>query len=149
MVFYGLRNATFFNPNFGRSPDWFHSLEVMMKTLFKLALIIELLYGVGFIAMPGTILGIFGVTLIDFGTSLTRLFGSALLGFVVLLWFGIKSAHSETDRVVLATMFTYTLLSTVILFFAQLAGHMNVMGWMPVVMHFIFMIAFGLFLFRR
>ena len=120
-----------------------------MKTLFIITLIIELLYGIGFIAMPGTILGIFGVSLIDFGTSLTRLFGSALLGFVVLLWFGIKSAHSETDRVVLATMFTYTLLSTVILLFAQLAGHMNVMGWMPVVMHFIFMIAFGLFLFRR
>ena len=120
-----------------------------MKTLFTIALIIELLYGVGFIAMPGTILGIFGVSLIDFGTSLTRLFGSALLGFVVLLWFGRKSAHPETHRVVLATMFIYMLLSTVILLFSQLAGHMNVMGWMPVVMHFIFMIAFGIFLFRR
>jgi len=121
----------------------------MMKTLFIITLIIELLYGVGFIAMPGTILGIFGVSLIDFGTSLTRLFGSALLGFVVLLWFGIKSAHPETHLAVLATMFTYLLLSTAILLFAQFAGHMNVMGWMPVVMHFIFMIAFGLFLFRR
>jgi len=149
MVLCGLRNATFLKANSGRSPDRFHSLEVMMKTLFIITLIIELLYGVGFIAIPGTILGIFGVTLIDFGTSLTRLFGSALLGFVVLLWFGIKAAHPETHRAVLATMFPYLLLSTVILLLAQLAGHMNVMGWMPVVMHFIFMIAFGLFLFRR
>ncbi len=120
-----------------------------MKTLFTIALIVELLYGVGFIAIPGTVLGVFGVSLVDFGTSLTRLFGSALLGFVVLLWFGIKSANPDTHRVVQSSMFTYLLISTVILLVAQLAGHMNVMGWVPVAMHFTFMIAFGLFLLRR
>ena len=120
-----------------------------MKTLFSITLIVELLFGVGFIAMPATLTGTFGVTLSDFGVALARFFGSALLGFVVLLWYGRSTEESGTHRAVVATMFTYFAISTIFMILAQTSGLMNVMGWATVGLHLILAIAFGWFLLRR
>lgn len=120
-----------------------------MKTLFTITLIVELLFGVGFVVMPATLVNTFGVTLSDFGVVLARLFGSALLGFVVLLWYGRSTEERDTHRAVVATMFTYFAISTIFAFLAQIAELMNVMGWVTVGLHLILAIAFGWFLLRR
>ena len=120
-----------------------------MKNLFTIALVVELLFGLGFIAIPGTLVGTFGVTLSDFGITLARLFGSAILGFAVLLWFGRQSSSPETHKAVLASMFTYWVISTIFALMGQLAGLMNVMGWGTVGLHFVLAIAFGYYLFKE
>ena len=69
-----------------------------MKTLFTITLIVELLFAIGFLVMPTTLVGLFGVSLGDFGVALARFFGSALLGFVVLMWFARSTDESSTHR---------------------------------------------------
>jgi hypothetical protein len=128
-----------------------HSLtgRDMMKTLFTITLVVELIFGIGFMAVPETLANTFDVTLSDFGITLSRLFGSALLGFAVLLWFGRQSTQPDTHKAALACMFSYFLLSTVFYLIAQLSGLMNAMGWSAVGLHLILSIAFGYFLLKR
>ncbi len=120
-----------------------------MKTLFTITLVIELVFALGFIAAPGAMFGTFGVTPDSFASSLIRTFGSALLGFVVLLWFGRSSSNAELHRAVLASLFAYWLVSSVLMIIAQLAGLFNVMGWAIVVLHVGFTVAYGFFILRR
>ena len=120
-----------------------------MKTLFTITLVIELIFALGFLAVPGMMFNTFGVTPDAFAISLIRTFGSALLGFVVLLWYGRSSDNHELQRAVLASMFAYWLVSSVVMLLAQLAGLFNVMGWGVVVLHIGFAIAYGYSIFKK
>jgi hypothetical protein len=117
-----------------------------MNKLFKVALIVEAVFGIGFLIAPGAMLGPFGVTLNAIATSFVRLFGSALISFSILLWFAFKSDNSEFGKGVVYSMFVYFLVSTVLLVIAQLAGQMNALGWSVVSIHVVFLVWFGYFL---
>ena len=117
-----------------------------MNKLFKVALIVEAIFGIGFVIVPGAMLGPFGVTLNAITTSFVRLFGSALISFSILLWFAYKSDKSEFKKGVVYSMFAYFLVSTVLLVIAQLAGQMNALGWSVVGIHLILLVWFGYFI---
>ena len=117
-----------------------------MNKLFKVALIVEAIFGIGFVIAPGAMLGPFGVTLDAIAMSFVRLFGSALISFSILLWFAFKSDNSEFKKGVVYSMFVYFLVSTVLLVIAQLAGQMNALGWSVVSIHVVFLVWFGYFL---
>ena len=120
-----------------------------MQTLFTVTFIVELIFALGFIAAPSTLLGTFGVSPDAFGTAISRLFGSALLAFCTLLWYARGSRSADLHKYTIRTMFTYWLVSTVILILAQLAGVLNVMGWSTVILHLGFVIWYGVYAFRR
>ena len=120
-----------------------------MKTLFTITLVVELIFALGFLAVPGMMFNTFGVTPDAFATALIRMFGSALLGFVVLLWYGRSSGDQGLHRAVLVSMFVYWLVSTVLLLLAQLAGLFNAMGWGVIVLHIGFTIAYGYSIFKK
>ena len=117
-----------------------------MNKLFKVALIVEAIFGMGFVIAPGAMLGPFGVTLDAIATSFVRLFGSALISFSILLWFASRSYNSEFGKGVVYSMFVYFLVSTLLLVIAQLAGQMNALGWSVVSIHVVFLVWFGYFL---
>lgn len=120
-----------------------------MKTLFTITLIVELIFALGFIAAPGLMFNTFGVTPSPFATSLIRIFGSALLGFVVMLWHGRSSSSGDLHKAILHSMFTYWLFSSVFMIMAQLAGIFNAMGWATIVLHVGFLIAYGFYAFKK
>ena len=117
-----------------------------MNKLFKVALIVEAIFGIGFVIAPGAMLGPFGVTLDAIATSFVRLFGSALISFSILLWFAYKSDKSEFKKGVVYSMFAYFLVSTVLLVIAQLDGQMNALGWSVVGIHLVLLVWFGYFI---
>jgi hypothetical protein len=121
----------------------------MMKTLFTVTLIFELLFGLGFLAAPGTLFGTFGVTPDAFGVSLANVLGSALLAFTTLLWYARSSANSELHKVTVRTMFVYWLISSIFMVMAQLSGIFNAMGWSVVILHVGFLIWYSVYAFRR
>jgi len=120
-----------------------------MKTLFTITLIVELIFALGFIAVPGTLFGTFGVTPDAFGISLARLFGSALLAFVVLLYYARAKLNPDLNKAVVRSMFTYWLVSSVLMIMAQLAGIFNAMGWSTIVLHIGFLIWYGTYAFKE
>jgi hypothetical protein len=120
-----------------------------MKTLFTVTLIVELIFAVGFMAVPGPLFSAFGVTPDEFGISLSRMFGSALLAFATLLWYARSSDSPDLHKATVRGMFLYWLLSSVFLILAQLGGLFNSMGWSPILINVGFLIWYGTFVFRK
>ena len=114
-----------------------------MKTLFLVYLIVEVLFGIGFLVAPGQLMAPMGVTLDETSTTFARLLGTLILSIPVLLFFARKSSSSEFKAGVVYSVFVYLLLSTILLLNTQLKGLMNSMGWGIVILHFVFMIWFG------
>ena len=120
-----------------------------MNTLFLIALIVESIFGIGFILAPGALLNPMGVILNESATTFANLFGSAIISFPVLLFFAMKSDKIEFKKGVVKSMFVYYLISGILLLITQLNGQMNSMGWSVVILHLIFLIWFGYFLLKK
>ncbi|MBE0665909.1 MAG: hypothetical protein E4H23_08005 [Chrysiogenales bacterium] len=120
-----------------------------MNTLFMAAMIIEAVFALGFIAIPGVMMGQFGVVLNDAAAVFARLFGSALLSLPVLLWFGRRSTRPEFKTAVARVLFMYYLPSTPILLLTQTAGLMNARGWSIIALHLVFLVWFGVYAFKK
>jgi hypothetical protein len=119
-----------------------------MKTLFLAYMIVEAIFGIGFLFAPGLLMGPMGVTLDVTSTTFARLLGTLILSIPVLLFFARKSSGTEFKRGVVYSIFIYLLLSTILLLITQLNGLMNNMGWGIVILHFAFMIWFGYYLIK-
>lgn len=120
-----------------------------MKTLFVAYLIVETIFGFGFLFAPGSLMSPMGVTLDETSTTFARLLGTLILSIPVLLFFALKSTGAGFKKGVIYSVFVYLLLSTVLLLITQLKGLMNVMGWGIVFLHFVFMIWFGYYLINQ
>ena len=120
-----------------------------MNALFLVYLIVEVIFGIGFLLLPGFMMGPMGVTLDETSTTFARLFGTLIISIPVLLFFVRKSASTEFRRGVVYCIFTYLLLSTILLLITQLKGLMNSMGWSIVILHFVFMLWFGYYLINQ
>jgi hypothetical protein len=112
------------------------------------AMIVEGIFAVGFIAVPDLVLAPNGVTLDATSRPFVRLFGSALLTFPVLLSYARASSDLALKRVAARTLFVYMLVSTVLIVITQLGGLMNASGWVIVGIHVLFTIWFGAYVGR-
>jgi hypothetical protein len=119
-----------------------------MNTLFLVYLIIEAIFGIGFLFVPGLLMGPMGVTLDETSATFARMFGSLLIGIPVLVFFARKSSSAEFKRGVIYCVFIYLLASTVVLLITQIKGVMNAMGWGIVILHLVFMLWFGYYLLK-
>ena len=117
-----------------------------MKKLFLAYMTVEAIFGIGFLFAPALLMSPMGVTLDETSATFARLLGTLILSIPVLLFFARKSAGSEFKRGVVYSVFTYLLLSTILLLITQLNGLMNAMGWGIVILHLAFMIWFGYYL---
>jgi hypothetical protein len=120
-----------------------------MNALFLVYLIVEVIFGIGFLFVPGFMMGPMGVTLDETSTTFARLFGTLIISIPVLLFFVRRSVSTEFRRGVVYCIFTYLLLSTILLLITQLKGLMNPMGWSIVILHFVFMLWFGYYLMNQ
>jgi hypothetical protein len=120
-----------------------------MNTLFLVYLIVEAIFGIGFLFAPDLVMNPLGLTLDETSTTLARMFGSLIISIPVLMFFARKSASTDFKKGVMYCAFIYLLASTVILLISQLKGLMNSMGWGIVILHLAFMLWFGYYLFIR
>jgi hypothetical protein len=119
-----------------------------MDTLFLIALVVEAVFGIGFLIAPGAMLAPFGVTLDAAATTFARLFGSALLSFPFLLWLARRSSQAEFKKGVVKSLFVYYLISTALLVIGVASGMMNTLGWSVVGIHLVLLVWFGYFLLK-
>ncbi|MCU0377371.1 MAG: hypothetical protein MUC78_03845 [Bacteroidales bacterium] len=120
-----------------------------MNTLFLVYLIVEVIFGIGFLFVPDLMMSPMGVTLDEQSMTFARLLGTLIISIPVLMFFVRKSASTEFRRGVVSSVFTYLLLSTILLLITQLKGLMNSMGWGIVFLHMAFMLWFGYFLINK
>jgi len=120
-----------------------------MKTLIIAYMIVEAIFGIGFLLAPAMVMSPLGVEIDEPATTFARLLGTLILSIPVLLFFALRSSGTEFKTGVASSLFTYLLLSTILLLITQLNGLMNAMGWGIVILHFTFMIWFGYYLINQ
>ena len=129
-----------------------------LKSFLSIHAIIALVYGLGFIVMPGVLVGYFGGHLGPAGVFMGRLFGSALLTYAAVLWL----ARTAEEADVLATylfllqphfpivnysitlgFFLTMIVGGVVSLHEQLKGIVNMLGWSTVALYFVLAACYG------
>jgi hypothetical protein len=114
-----------------------------LKTLFLIHLIVGLVFGLGYLLLPGKMMAIMGVTLLD--EFPWRLVGAAILAFIASSWFGYKAEEwSQVKIIVIAEICWTTLVVLAGLYGLFFAGQPTV-TWVNVLIMAFFAVAFGYF----
>jgi hypothetical protein len=119
-----------------------------MNRLFLSYLIVEAIFGISFIFIPGILLGPLGLTLDETSTIFARLFGTAIIGIPVLLFFARKSTSVEFKRGATFCIFIYLFASTIILLITIIKGLMNALGWSIIILHLVYTLWSGYYLIK-
>ncbi len=114
-----------------------------MNTLFLVYLIVETIFGLGFLFVPGQLMGPMGVTLDETSITFARMFGSLIISIPFLVYFARKTTNREYRKGVIYCVLVYLFTSTIILLITQIKGLMNSLGWSIVFLNFAFFIWFG------
>jgi hypothetical protein len=103
--------------------------------------VVAVLFGVAFVAVPGTTLSLYGVTLDKAGTLVAQFFGAALIGVGLINW----SARSSPDggRVVVLGNLVGDAVGFVVALLGQLAGIVNALGWSTVAIYLVLGLGFA------
>ena len=114
-----------------------------MNILFLVYLIVEAIFGIGFLFFPDLLMGPMGVTLDATSASFARMLGSLMISIVVLVFFARRSTNPEFRKGLIYCVLVYLFISTIVLVIDQLNGLLNAMGWSIVILHLVFLIWFG------
>lgn len=107
-----------------------------LNTFLKIHAIIALVFGLGFLLIPATILSFYtAVELNEAGTFMSRLFGSAILTYAAVLWFASDTPDSEAKRAIVKGFFLTMLIGLGVVLHFQLTGPINALGWSTVALY--------------
>lgn len=114
-----------------------------LKSFLSIHAIIALVYGLGFIVMPGVLVGYFGGHLGPTGVFMGRLFGSALLTYAAVLWLARAAEDSTARRAITLGFFLTMIVGGAVSLHEQLKGIVNMLGWSTVALYFVLAACYG------
>jgi hypothetical protein len=118
-------------------------------TWLVIATVVYGVFGLGLLIVPAAFMSTYGITLDPAGAFMTRILGSALIGFALLFWWGRNDGDSAMMNGVLRASVVYNVIDLPVVLHAVLTGMMNAMGWVPVILHVVLAAGFGYFAFLK
>ena len=122
------------------------------KFLFVLNALVAAALGLGFLFVPATVLGVFGVTEGYASTLLvTRFFGSALFALGLVLWFA-KDADDESVQKNLGVALLVSSVLGLVVTIIGMTGSRAVIrsnGWIAIVVYVLFALGYAFMLFLK
>lgn len=121
------------------------------RIMFALNSVVGLLFGLGFLFFPTRVLGLFGTETFVSTLMVARLFGTAMLGLGLVLWF----AKDVTDVSIQKGMGIALLVSAVTGLIVTLLGTfasnavIRTNGWAVMLVYLIFGLGYGYLLFLK
>ena len=104
------------------------------KQLYTIVGAVHLIFGFGFLLLPGLVVALYGVTLNESGTLMAQLLGASDLASAALL-LGLRDiANSKAARIISTKGALEWSLITIILLLYSITGLLNFMGWVSVVL---------------
>ena len=115
------------------------------KNFLTIASILAFLFGLGFVLMPGQLVSFYGVELNAAGILIAQLYGTALLGFGLLNWFGRDFSDSAAKQAVLTVNLASDGLGFIFALMGQLGGvpGVNALGWSTVLIYLLLAAGFA------
>ncbi len=119
------------------------------KNFLSIASIVAFLFALGFILMPGQLVSFYNVELNAGGILVGQLFGTALLGFGLLNWFGRDFSDDGAKQAVLTVNLASDALGFIFSLMGQLGGvpGVNALGWSTVLIYLLLAAGFAYFRF--
>ena len=118
-----------------------------LKNLFTVNAVVAILYGLGFLLVPETVLSLYGLDLSAGGLIITQYLGTAFIGFAVLMWLQRTKEHTDARRAVVLGFLIHFVIGLVLSVISALSGVMNALGWLNVVIYLVFTMGYGYFQF--
>src|SRR5918993_906905 len=120
-----------------------------LRSLLLLAGVIALVFGLGFLLAPRTLLPLYGVA-VDPGIVLvSRFFGAALVQLGMVLYLIRDVSDLRTQRGVVIGSFLGSLAGPGVALTGQFWGVVNHLGWSTVVIYGLLTLGYGSFMFGR
>jgi len=114
-----------------------------LKVLFIANTVVSVPFGIGSVLAPHLFLSLFGATLGPAGAVMMQYGGAWLIGLGLLTWFTRNAAESEAGRGIAQALLVAYLVALVVSVLGQLAGALNLLGWMPVLIQAFFVAGLG------
>ena len=112
--------------------------------------VIVVVFGIGFILMPTTIMAFYGLPLNPDGAVMTQLFGASFILLGILLWFAKNAPSSDVAlRAIVLAVTVGDAIGFIVALLAQLSGMMNALGWVTVALYLLLALGFGYFQFVK
>ena len=114
------------------------------KMVYTAVGVLHLLFGVGFLLLPGFVVSLYGISLDASGTLMARLLGVADIASATLL-LGLRDLpDSQAARFVSIKGALEWGLITVVVLLNTLSGLLNFLGWISVVLFVVVVILFAI-----
>jgi len=117
-----------------------------LKTWMTVKAIVCIVFGLGFVILPSVVMNLYDVKLGEGGVYMTRLLGQAFILLSLLLWLVRNTDEAATRRAFALAVFVGDLIGFVISLQGQLAGSVNALGWVTVIIYLVLALGFGYFL---
>jgi hypothetical protein len=115
------------------------------RNFLSIASIVAFLFALGFILMPGQLMGLYDVDLNSGGILVGRLFGAALLGFGLLNWLSRDFSEKGVKQAVLTANLASDGLGFIFMLIGQIGGvpGINTLGWSSVLVYLLLAAGFA------
>ena len=113
------------------------------RHLFVANSVVSIPFGASSVLAPYLFLSLFGATLGPAGAVMMQYGGAWLIGLGLLTWLGRNATDPRAGRSLAQTLLVAYAVALVVSVRGQLAGALNVLGWMPVATQAFFVAGFG------
>jgi hypothetical protein len=118
-----------------------------LGTLLRIAGLLALAFGIGFLFAPARVLSLYGVAAEPAVVLMARFFGSALVQLGLVLYLIRDVSDPTTRRGVVLGSFLGSLAGLVVSLTAQFWGLVNSFGWSSVAIYGLLLLGYGSFVF--
>jgi len=118
------------------------------SSLMSIKAVICLLFGLGEILIPTTLMSLYGATLDTGGAFMAQLFGAAFILLGILLWLMKNTSDASTVKAFSMSLFLGDAVGFIVSLIAVLNGVMNALGWTTVALYLLIGLGFGYFLLK-
>jgi hypothetical protein len=117
------------------------------QTFTSAAVVVSAVTGIAALLAPAQLAGVFGATLDDVRSALTRLLGSAYLGYAAIVWFARDVRDIAAWRAIAIGNLVSWALSAVVTAAGVATGLAGTQSWLLVALEVVFTAGWGYFAF--
>ena len=115
-----------------------------VKTLMVIAAVLSVVFGLGFLIYPHTLMTTYGFKLDITGDWLTRFIAPGFVGIGVLNWLG-RNLKGDGLRAILYSDVVFSVIGFLVTLIAHLSGLGNVFVWVTIIIYFLLTFGFVYF----
>jgi hypothetical protein len=124
-------------------------MHMELSQFLTLKAVLSLGFGIALVLAPASLLSMYGVSLDPVGGYLARLLGVDLIAIGFVCWAAQGAVENQLVPRLILALFAADAIGSVVIVWGQLAGVLNALGWVNVVIWLFLTLGLGYFRFLR